>query len=94
MRHVLGGPAFFRANLDPQDVCSEINGWTPSEKTLPLEADGLPVRGPRSGRGGACGSLTSNAPVAATRMPPGIELASMPPKPSSAGRNRHLFPRP
>jgi len=47
MRHVLTGPAFFRGNLDLQDVRNEIGAWTPSEKMQPLEADGLPVRGPR-----------------------------------------------
>jgi len=47
MRHVRTGPAFFRGNLDLQDVRSEIGTWTPSEKMAPLEIDGLPVRGPR-----------------------------------------------
>ena len=47
MQHTLAGPAFFRDNLDMQAVRSEVAGWLPSERLLPIERPTLDAKGAR-----------------------------------------------
>lgn len=50
LKHVMQGPGFFRDNLNLQAVRSEIAGWVPNEKLLPLDGSALDLRGARRTR--------------------------------------------